>query len=63
MKYIITIAQRTYGNIEVEAASREEAKKKALEMAQNDSSCITWLDDPAYQVAEVYRMEEEIEKK
>ena len=57
-KYTITVAQRIYGNIQVEANNREEAKKKALELANKNCNCVNWFDDKSYQIAEVYRHEE-----
>ncbi len=54
MKYLITVEQRVYGNIQVEANDREEAKKLAVQLAKD----VDWFDDKAYQVVEVYRLEE-----
>ena len=55
MKYTITIAQTAYGDIEVEANDREEAKKKALELAKKDNDCVHWFPRKSYHVAEVCR--------
>lgn len=55
--YTITVAQCTYGNIQVEANGREEAKKKALELAKANPNCVNWFEDKSYRVAEVYRHE------
>lgn len=57
MKYTITLAQLTYGNIQIEAESREKAKEKALAMAAKDCNSIDWSENKSYQVAEVYREE------
>jgi hypothetical protein len=59
MKYIVTVAQLIYGEIEIEANDREEAKEKAL---HNDSrNQIEWLPGIQTRVAEVERLEEGIE--
>lgn len=59
-KYTITVAQITYGNIEVEASAREEAKEKALRIAEYNSNCVDWFESKSYKVAEVYRHSEEV---
>ena len=56
MKYIITVAQLAYGNIEVEANDREEAKKKALKLTREDCNRVDWFEDKSYKVAEVYEI-------
>lgn len=56
MKYIVTVAQRTYGEIEIEAANRDEAIEKALQ--EDNREQIKWLPAKQFQVAEVERLEE-----
>ena len=56
MKYIITVAQLAYGNIEVEANDREEAKEKALKLTKEDCSSVDWFESKSYKVAEVYEI-------
>lgn len=62
MKYLITIKQHAYGNIEVEADSREEAKLLALKLAEANSQHIDWFEAQSYQIVEVCRLEEGNEK-
>ena len=62
MKYIITIEQRKYGNIEVEASNRERAKEKALKLAEEDETNVGWFKNKSHQVVEVYRVEEGIKQ-
>ena len=54
-KYNITVAQRFYGEIEVEANNREEAKSKALDEENLDK--IKWFDNKQYQIAEVTKLD------
>ncbi len=42
MKYRVVVAQIAYGDIVVEASSRKEARKLALESTETDS--INWED-------------------
>lgn len=53
-KYTVTVAQLAYGNIDVEANSRDEAKQKALELTKEDCSRVDWFESRSYKVAEVY---------
>lgn len=62
MKYLITIEQRKYGNIEVEASNREKAKAKALQLAEANEDNIDWFKAKSQQVVEVYKIEEGIKK-
>lgn len=62
MKYIITVAQLAYGNVQVEANNREEAKEKALQLAEADCNNVDWFESKSYKVAEVYKIGEGIEK-
>ena len=57
-KYVITVAQVTCGNIEVEAINREEAKELALKLAKEDCGRVDWFEHKSYNVAEVYLIEE-----
>ena len=41
MKYTVRVARLTYGDIEVEANDREEAKKKAMEL--DNYANIKWI--------------------
>lgn len=54
-KYLITIAKLTYGNIEVEGIDREDAKAKALSLANKNCDNVQWFDNASYRVAEVYK--------
>lgn len=54
-KYNITVAQRFYGEIEVEANNREEAKSKALDEENLDK--IKWFDNKQYQITEVTKLD------
>ena len=63
MKYKITLAQLQYGNIDVEANNREEAKKKALELANKNCDNVRWFESKSYKVAEVYKIGKEFKMK
>lgn len=56
-KYMITVGQRFYGIVEVEANNREEAKAKALNPANIDK--VKWSNNKQYQVAEVEQLSED----
>ena len=56
MKYNITVAKIKYGDIEIRANNRKEAKEEAINEKNRDK--IKWHENDSYNVAEVYEMEE-----
>lgn len=52
MKYIVTIIEKRYGNIQISAKNCEEAKQKAEEIIKVDPSRFLW-DASKYQVTRV----------
>lgn len=55
MKYIVRVAQLTYGDIEVEANDRESAKELALD--EENYAQIQWLESKSLRIAEVTKID------
>ena len=60
MKYLVTIARLSYGDIEVTADNRETAKEIALNEEVRDE--IQWKENDQYEIAEVYLMKDTCNK-
>ena len=60
MKYRVLVDRLSYGDIEVNAKNREEAKGKALSIENRDK--IKWFKNDDYQIAEITRIQTKCEK-